>query len=331
MTDLAERYVLAVLRHVPESRRGDLERELRGTIADLVETRTSAGMTDAGALRSALMELGDPDRYLAAAEGRPDHLIGPEVYFAWRRLLVRLLAVVLPVVVAVTIAVRALTGADVGEVASAAVLVAMSTALHIGFWTTLVFAVLERSGSRSAVTRTGRWRPEQLPESSDGQVRAPELAAQLVAFALVGVAAVWQHVASPVVVGGERVPLLDPAGWAAWWPVALAVLVGEAVFAVHVSRRGWTRAAAAWNVALASALVVPTVAFATAGTLFDARFFAALGPAADAGVVGTATVACVVVVVLGGVWDVVDGVLRARRAERRAAGAVAPRRSSETV
>ena len=90
-TNLTERYVHATLRSVPEARRDELGRELRSSIADMVEARTDGGEPEDVAVRAVLTELGDPGALAARYADRPLHLVGPRYFLVYWRLLVRLL------------------------------------------------------------------------------------------------------------------------------------------------------------------------------------------------------------------------------------------------
>ena len=75
---LTDRYVAAALKGVQTDQREDVAAELRGSIADAVEVRTSQGESPDTAERAVLLELGDPTRLAAEYSGRPLYLIGPD-------------------------------------------------------------------------------------------------------------------------------------------------------------------------------------------------------------------------------------------------------------
>src|SRR5690606_7305232 len=77
---LTDRYVYAVIRSLPESQRADIERELRASIADAIETRIEAGEAPEAAERATLTELGDPMRLAGEYADRPSWLIGPKYF-----------------------------------------------------------------------------------------------------------------------------------------------------------------------------------------------------------------------------------------------------------
>lgn len=315
MTTLTDRYVWAAVRTVPDSQRAEIEPEIRGMIGDAVDAHRTAGEEPGAAERSALTELGDPERLAADYVQRPLLLIGPRYYLDWMRLLKTLLATVVPIVTTVVFLVQFLGQGDLGAAVGSALGTALGVTVHVAFWTTLVFAVLERS----SVTGTGTgWSPDCLPTLPDHSRRSrlPELIASLVFLAALAVAVLWQQVSS-VVRGpdGSAIPLLDPALWSFWIPWFLGLVLAEAAFAVWVYLRDWSWAAAVVNLGLNLAFAVPAVLLWSGGRLLNPDFVDAVGwdPAVATGgwTIGSVVTGAVV---LFAAWDVVDGFLRARRA-----------------
>ncbi|WP_245714931.1 HAAS signaling domain-containing protein [Micromonospora inyonensis] len=91
MTSRTDRYLAATLRSVPVARREEIATELRASIDDMIEARTTDGQDTAAAEREVLTELGDPAQLAARYAGRRLYLVGPRYYLAWERLLKRLL------------------------------------------------------------------------------------------------------------------------------------------------------------------------------------------------------------------------------------------------
>ncbi|MDQ0736115.1 hypothetical protein [Arthrobacter agilis] len=316
MTTLTDRYVWAAVRTVPESQRSGLDPEIRELIGDAVDARLASGEDSAAAERSALVGLGDPERLAADYVDRPLTLIGPRYYLDWLRLLKTLVAIVVPIAAVVVLVVQLLTSGSVGGAIGGAVSTAITATVHIGFWTTLLFVVLERSGT--ADTGMG-WTVERLPELPDRtrDGRLTELVASLVFLALFAGAILWQQIRSVALADdGSAIPLLDPALWSFWLPWFLALIVLEAGFALWLYLRGWSWSAAVVNVVLNLAFAVPAVLLWSEGRLLNPDFVDAVGwdPAVATG--GGWTVVSVVTggTVLIAAWDVVDGFLKARRA-----------------
>jgi hypothetical protein len=244
MTSLTDRYVHVTVRNLDEGQRHDVEQELRGTIEDMVDARLDAGAAASrdDAERAVLVELGDPMRLAAEYTGRPLHLIGPAIYPEWRRLVTLLLWTVVPVVTVINLVLRLfvddLASEGVGAAFASSAGLGLQVALHVVFWTTLVYALVERSQPGKAVIA---WDPDQLPEDDGRSVGIGETVSSVVMLLLVGLALIWQQTNSPLEVDGESVPVLDPALWSGWIPFLLGVVVAQIVVALAVFRaRRWT-------------------------------------------------------------------------------------------
>ena len=253
-TSLTDRYVWTVTRQLSPETGPDVARELRGTIEETVEGRIAAGEEPAAAERETILELGDPDVLAREYGGRPNHLIGPAYFPAWVRLVKVLLAIVVPLaVLGSVIAQIFVAGASFGGIVGEAAVIALSVIVHIVFWTTLVFALVERYGSESEQDQFAEtWSPDELADPADRARRASlaemlfEVVASLVAIGLV----VWQLGG----VGEDAVQVLDPdLGWG-WGAVIVGFLALDVLVTIAAwARGGWTRTLAA--VSLVSAVV----------------------------------------------------------------------------
>lgn len=317
MPSLTDRYVFTVLRQTPEPQRADLERELRSSIADLIDAHTEQGYSVSDAEDVALRELGDPNRFAASVSNRPQYLIGPESYGAWARLLKTLLAIVTPIASVAHALVLVAMGEEIGDVIAGLITTAFGVSLQIAFWVTLVFVILERSGAHRAKDWQAKWTPDQLPEYATDRRSVGDLAAELVWVGILAALITGQQFWSFAVLGGERVPVLAPDEWSFWWPFILVVLAAEVAFAIWVWRRGaWSWLAAWVNVLLGLASAVPLIWLAATQRMWNPEFFEALGWMPDEfGVTDVLTGGTVVVVLGTFLWDAVDGFLKARRAQ----------------
>ncbi|MEW2461668.1 permease prefix domain 1-containing protein [Microbacterium sp. K41] len=320
---LTERYISATIRSLPPETQGDVRAELEASIADAVEARIETGEDPQEAERAALTALGDPGALAAGYADRPLHLIGPRYYLAWWRLL-KLLLMIVPVCALGGVALgQTIAGAPVGEVISSAVLATGGTILHVCFWTTLVFVILERSGTDAGM----KWDVDQLPEASDDGVGRNELIASLVFLGLAVGALLWDRFRGFVVVDGEALPILDPGLWPWGIGVLFLLIVAEAVFAIVVyRRRGWSTALAVVNTVLAVAFLAWTLTMLLTGDLVNPDFLAhivaaggdgfAAGDAEAADEGGIFRILAVLLgfgIALGVGWDIVDGWRKARR------------------
>lgn len=323
---LTERYISATIRSLRPELQDDVRAELEASIADAVDARLEQGETAAAAERAVLTELGDPGILAAGYADRPLHLLGPKYYLAWWRLL-KLLLWIVPACAAVGVGIaKVLEFATIGETIGAMVVAVIMSIVHVGFWTTLVFVVLERTTTDPGV----RWNVDQLPEPTDKGAGRSEVIATLVFLVFAAAAIAWDALRGFVRDDGVPVPILDPALWS-WWALALAALmVAELVLAIAIYRRGrWTVSAAIVNTILAIAFVVPAMYLLVTDQLVNPAFLdylasehaaelaqADAGAAEQGGVLRILGVILGVVIVGSGIWDIIDGWLKTVRARR---------------
>lgn len=320
MSTLTDRYVFEVARRLPEKQREDIAAELRATIADMAEDRPE---------REVLQELGDPALLAAKYRDRPQYLIGPELYPQYVGLLGTLLSVVTPILAGVVFLAKLLGDSSGYQAFGAAVGAAIQVAVQIVFWTTLVFAVVERTSAgkeaKAVDLGEGAWTPDKLPDRAKGtQVGLGEFVAGMVVLALAAGFLVWQHTSFPLHnSAGDRVPLLDPALWAGWMWVLLAVVAAAAAVEVLKFRRGlWTYPLAAGNGAVNLAFLAVIGGLALAGNFVNPEFAAAVTANTDLAVgangqtwlVANGWIIAAVVGLVVVVWDTVEGFVKARRA-----------------
>ncbi|GAA5089005.1 permease prefix domain 1-containing protein [Microbacterium yannicii] len=311
---LTDRYVDAAMRTVPEAQRADLAAELRGSIDDQIEARLGEGEDQASAERAVLTDLGDPDKLAAGYTDRPLWLVGPRYFLDWWRLL-KLLLWIVPACAAFGVSLAmVLEGATFGEIVGAVVPLLLTVVVHIGFWTTLVFVVLERTGHETMTS--GPWTPDQLPEPRQRGAGLGDMVTSLAFLAIFAGVVLWDHFVglAPTQPG---LPFLDPGLWP-WWIIGLFLLMAlEAVLAIVVYAVGrWTPALAVANGILNLVLAVPALWLLFEGRLINPEFFPTI--VADDG----AKVGVIVNVVIGfviagiAIWDTVDAAMKARRASR---------------
>jgi len=314
---LADRYVQAVVRRLPERSRSDVARELRALLDDEVDARTASGVTAKQAERDAVESLGDPARLAASYANRPLHLIGPEHFLEWARLLRLLLAIVLPCLAGALILAGLLENAAAGEIAIETFATLLAVAVHLCFWVTVVFAMIERFAPN---TRTGEaWNADHLDAVEPDRVtQRSSLVSAAVWFVIVTTALVVQQFAEPVIAAdGTRAPVLDPALWTWWLPYFIAVSFAELVLVFVAYRRGtWNLTDAVLNIVTAGAFAVPFVVLAARQQLASPELMRLIVEATDAEVLGILTSLVIAVAIVAALWDSVDGVLRAARAYR---------------
>jgi hypothetical protein len=313
MNDLTERYVSATLRSIPEGQRADIEAELRASIDDAIEARLAGGIAWEEAERGVLLELGDPDRLASGYSGRPGYLVGPELFFDYKRLLTVLLVTVVPIVSAVVFVVTLLADDGMGSAFGSAIGIALTVSLHIFFWVTLVFAILERSGDASSLAA---WDLSKLPPVPSRKSVSPgETIATVVFLVLtISVLVISRSVSPFTTADGTPIPLFDPDLWSFWMPLLIGVLVLELIFELVKYRIGrWTWTLASLNLGLNVLFAGPAVYLLLSEKLFNPEFFEALGMDLGTGSDSPLILISVTVIVGIAAWDSIDGFRKAGR------------------
>lgn len=252
---LAERYIAATVRSITPSAQDDVRAELTASIDDAIEARLEQGEPREAAERSVLTELGDPAVLAASYADRPLHLIGPRLYLTWWRLLKLLLIIVPPVAMAGVAIGTAISGGNVGAVIGAMVAVGISVVVHIGFWTTLVFVILERTNSDTPLPK---WDLDQLPVVQTKKVAVGDLIATIVLAVILAGSFTWDHF---VGWGSDEIHVFSDALWPAAAVGLFVCLALTIVIALIVLRTGrWTILLASLNAVIALVILVASFA-----------------------------------------------------------------------
>jgi hypothetical protein len=315
-TSLTERYVAAAMRTVPEKQRPDLAAELRASIEDQIDARTDAGEPRDAAERAVLQDLGDPDKLAAGYTDRPLWLVGPRYYLTWWRL-TKLLWAIVPVCAAFGVALgQTLAGESFGQIVATVWAVVLGVVVHIGFWTTLVFFIIERSerGRDGGVVEA--WKVDDLPEPKERGKSLSDLVASLVFLAVAAGAILWDHfVGLAYTPATGWMSFLAPGLWP-WWIGALFVLMAlEGLLAISVYAKGrWDIGSATVNLFLNLAVAGGALWLLSRHELVNPELVTVI-PADSADTVATVltTLFGFGVVAIAG-WDSIDAFLKARRA-----------------
>ncbi|MGN0064492.1 MAG: permease prefix domain 1-containing protein [Nocardioides sp.] len=305
---LTQRYVHATVRDLPAERRDDLARELSSTIEDMVEGHLAAGMTPEEAERAALVELGHPANLAASYSGRPQYLIGPRFYGIWERLTKNLLLWV-PITVAALSALGDATDTSpdtLGGVIASAVVTLLGTALQVAFWTTAVFAVIDRVTTDDDL---GAFSPDSLPDLPDDHqgITLGEAVAGAVFNLILGGLIVAQQFRTGVGEDGTT-PLLNPDLWSLWLPVLIVGCVASAALELWRYRAGWTVPTFLGTVVTSVATAGPIAWLAQEHRLLNPDFLEAVSlTGRNLDVTMDVVMAGAVLVAL---WEIVEGVWR---------------------
>lgn len=324
-----ERYLAAALRSIPEPKRADVERELRSSIADAVEERVASGEDRLAAERAVLEGLGDPSQLAAAYSGKPNYLIGPQLYPLYRHFLPRLIAIVVPIAGVGLAAVNLLGGGSYADAIAAGISGAITAAINIAFWGTLTFIFIERADeardAREEITaRTGKWTLEKLPQPPKARILASDTVGEVITVILTAVGLLFMQGVSLPDAAGARIPLLDSAVTGTWLPILFGSLIalGGLHVLVYVAGR-WTVALATIHAAVEIMFAAPIVWLALRGTLINPAFAREAGYPALSDGNGPAMLSIAVVSVLVTGWEIIDAFRKARAARGSTALAAA--------
>lgn len=245
-----DRYVSAVLRHLPSAQHAEIDSELRALIADAIDAQHDSGVADAEqAERAALEGLGHPEKLAAGYSDRPLYLIGPKHFLLWKRLLILVVGIVAPIIAVLAGLGAALEGRGAWSTIGQGIGAGVGVAMAISFWMTVVFATLERYG---ADVREGDiWTVKDLPEPTTAKVTRGETITEVALLALTAAFLAWLAMShAPRAWTGLTEPILAPGmGW--WIPTLLVLIACEIALIVARQMRGhWTRRDAVLVVAL---------------------------------------------------------------------------------
>lgn len=311
---MTDRYISAALKGVRADQRQDVAAELRGSIADAVEARTSQGDAPEAAERAVLVELGDPMRLASGYSGRPLSLIGPAFYPEYIRLLRLLLSIVVPIIAVVVGGATAIAGASPWDVVASAIGSAFSVGVQLAFWVTVVFALIERSGAQPRTTAS-EWNLDDLPELPDRRVGLGETVASVTGLSLLIWFLLWQPgYRESFDAGGPSIPILDPALSTFWIPALVVVLLASIALELVKYRKGhWTVPLAAVNTVLSLAFALPALWLISTGQLLNPEFITAVTSSEFAGLVEQVPTVAAWIIAVVSVIDIAEGWWKALR------------------
>jgi hypothetical protein len=317
-----DRYLAAVLRSIPPSKRADVERELRSSITDAIDERVGAGEDPTSAERAVLEDLGDPAQLAAGYTGQPTYLISPELFPLWRRFLTRLLVVAVPAAAVIIGGLELIgSGAPSPKAIGAAISGALNVAIQTAFWMTAFFVFLDwaapaRQARAEILAASGHWTLERLPKMPMGRISVGETAGEIVTVLITIGILVFTTTLSTSDASGAQVPLLAADFKAVWLPILVATLALRGIDHLRAYNAGrWTRPLAAYHGLVHLAFGVLVVTLALSGWIVNPAFGEAIGWPSLHGSGSPVMLALAIGTVLATGWEIVRILLRARRTE----------------
>ncbi len=174
--ELINRYVYDVTRRLPERQRGEIDKELRGLIADMLHERYGTGEPAKPHIEVVLLELGDPALLADNYRGSRRYLIGP-VYFDKYLSLLRIVmgAVFLGISVALAVSFVFSPPQSLMSALTKYISSVVSAMLQVFAWVTGGFALAEYhyGGSSQPSDTTTEWTTAELPDLPTKKGRIP--------------------------------------------------------------------------------------------------------------------------------------------------------------
>lgn len=167
--ELIDRYVAEVGRHLPHKQRTDIEAELRSSLVDNLEARTSEQPSQKDVI-NLLQEYGPPKKMAASYWPEGQYLIGPSLYPLFR-MVVGIALLVVVIVQLVLLGVALLFRPDSLPVRGF-VDDFVPTIVSVFGWIVIAFALMQRFGMHPQI-EADEWDPSDLPPVEDAEPFSP--------------------------------------------------------------------------------------------------------------------------------------------------------------
>lgn len=257
-----ERYIYAVVRHLPEKQRHDVAKELQAEIELMVEDQAKGKRPSERHAFAVLQRLGDPLVLAGQYYEQKHYLISPRYYDSYIALLKTLAVVMLPIIAFFVFTLQlSVDHLPLGEAVLSTARAVLEAGVHIFFWITLSVAFVDRF--LAATAPTSDWSPERLAEVPRVYEISKREAFVGAAWSIFGMALLVAQIPAVHSIVQPHMPLFFAPDLWPWWLVGFIVIMvfNLAVELLKLQQGGWTKRMAV------SITVVNTI---------SAGFFAAL-------------------------------------------------------
>ena len=271
MKNLVDRYVYDVVRRLPEAERGDVERELRANIEDML-----AGNAQEAETIRVLGSLGEPRKLAEQYRLKPRYLISPamfEQYVAAIRIILPTAAVAMGLL-GLFFDLAEASAITFADAIASALGNALSAAMTALFATTLGFALADYCQFKAP---SQKWSPKDLPDlPPKAAVRIPrgETITGMV-FSAVFIACAFAALRNPQLIGWYEptkaaTPLFTPGALSRYVPwFMFASLMSLAVSCLKLIWGRWNTSLAAVNTAYSLIGAAVFLLFVTGADTFN--------------------------------------------------------------
>ncbi|MED3480295.1 hypothetical protein P4554_27470 [Bacillus thuringiensis] len=293
--NLIDLYIQEVAKRLPEKNSEDITLELRSTIEDMLPEDYSEED-----VKSVLKKLGSPVSLANGYLDRPMHLIGPryfDVYTTLLKMIIPIAAVIALISMvaenfigysgdqAVLNVILQLIGKGIGEI--------FEVGLHVFFWLTLVFVILERTdkdkGIEPLTTSLKKWTPDDLKNIS--YIPKKKAISKFEVFAGLMWTAVWatlyfyaNHLVGLYNGTANGLKFVSPTFnqdvLLQYWPIVVIMIVFEICISLYKLVQGqWTQRLAIGNAILQIAGTIVFIVIVVNPHVFNAGFITYLANA----------------------------------------------------
>ncbi|WP_155594015.1 hypothetical protein [Lysinibacillus cavernae] len=261
--NLIEVYIQEVIRRIPEKGRADIALELRSTIEDMLPNDYNEQD-----VKVVIEKLGNPAALASGYRDQPMHLIGPRYFDVYVSLL-KMIVPIASVVALISMIAENFIGYRGEEAIVNVVLSIMGegiwriieVGIHVFFWVTLVFAIIERTDKgkdqQPLSASLQKWTPDDL--KSITYIPKKKAITKWAVFGSLMWTAIWatlyfyaDHLLG-VYEGGRAglefvIPALNQDVLLRYWPIVIFVIIIEVGLALYKLIKGqWTRKMAILN------------------------------------------------------------------------------------
>lgn len=240
--NVIDRYVYDVIRRLPERQQEDVGKELRVEIEAMVEDEAQGKKPTKKQVYDVLMRMGDPAVLADQYAERQRYVVSPLYFATYVQLLKTLLLIVVPIIIFLTFTGKLATvNEHVFILFMYSIGVGVQVAVHIFFWVTLTFFLIERYGDKKDIP-TETWTPDKLPALPGKQKISKTDALAGVAWSVLAIWATTLQIPDVHKLFAADIPLFfAPEMWP-YWTVTLLVLsvmsLGAEIMKLVIG--GWT-------------------------------------------------------------------------------------------
>lgn len=261
--NLINAYIQEVTRRLPEKNREDIALELRSTIGDMLPDDYNEEE-----VKGVLEKLGNPAALASGYRDQPMHLIGPRYFDVY----ISLLKMILPIAALISLIsmfAEYFIVFDGGEaiinvvftVVGEGIWNIIEVGIHVFFWLTLVFAIIERTDKEKdpqpLSASLKKWTPDDLKNIT--YIPKKKAITKFEVFGYLMWTAFWatlyfyaNHLIGVYEGGGNGLKFVIPAYnqdiLLHYWPIVIVVIALEVGLALYKLLKGqWTKRMAVFN------------------------------------------------------------------------------------